>query len=60
MLGLRGSGSHVWQRNYYERIIRNERELNAIQAYIEANPSQWATDRENASPGRPCVVGATT
>jgi len=36
-----------WQRNYYERIIRNERELNAIREYIENNPARWETDDEN-------------
>ena len=41
-------GNAVWQRNYYERIIRNERELEAIRAYIESNPAQWAQDRERA------------
>jgi len=46
-LGLYGSGNHVWQRNYYERIIRNEREIDAIRAYIANNPIQWALDREN-------------
>ena len=36
-----------WQRNYYERIIRNERELNAIRQYIHDNPIQWENDNEN-------------
>ncbi|MCP4541815.1 MAG: transposase [Chloroflexi bacterium] len=36
-----------WQRNYYERIIRNERELNAIREYIENNPANWESDDEN-------------
>ena len=31
---------------YYERIIRNERELDAICAYIHANPARWADDPE--------------
>ena len=45
---LRGSpGGKVWQRGSYERIVRNERELNAIRRYIRANPSRWAGDREN-------------
>lgn len=39
----------VWQRNYYERIIRNERELNAIREYIINNPARWAEDHENVS-----------
>jgi len=37
----------LWQRNYYEHIIRNERELVAIRAYIHDNPMQWAVDTEN-------------
>ena len=37
----------LWQRNYYERIIRNESELNRIREYIEANPAKWASDKEN-------------
>jgi putative transposase len=36
-----------WQRNYYEHIIRNERELHAIRRYIRDNPAQWALDRDN-------------
>jgi hypothetical protein len=36
-----------WQRNYYDHIIRNERELHAIRRYIHDNPAQWALDRDN-------------
>jgi REP element-mobilizing transposase RayT len=36
----------VWQRNYYERIIRNEAEMNAIREYIANNPQQWVLDVE--------------
>ncbi len=36
----------LWQRNYYERIVRNERELRAIRRYIRANPDRWAEDGE--------------
>jgi len=43
----RTPGGKVWQRGYYERIVRNERELNAIRQYIKANPARWAEDREN-------------
>ncbi|NJD59097.1 MAG: hypothetical protein C3F13_03900 [Anaerolineales bacterium] len=35
----------VWQRNYYEHIIRNEREYKQITDYIEANPATWIEDR---------------
>ncbi len=34
----------VWQRNYYEHIIRNEVELNRIRQYIIDNPEKWKTD----------------
>ena len=37
----------LWQRNYYEHIIRNENELNIIRQYIIDNPLNWETDREN-------------
>lgn len=37
----------LWQRNYYEHIIRNEVSLTRIRQYILDNPAQWALDREN-------------
>ncbi len=37
----------VWQRNYYERVIRNEAELLRVREYIASNPLQWALDAEN-------------
>ena len=37
----------LWQRNYYERIIRNEKELNRIRKYIIENPLKWESDNEN-------------
>jgi len=40
-------GVVVWQRNYYEHIIRDERSLNRIREYIAANPLRWHLDREN-------------
>lgn len=40
-------GARVWQRNYYEHVIRNEKELERIREYIANNPAQWALDREN-------------
>lgn len=39
--------ANVWQRGYYERIIRNERELEATREYIIKNPERWAEDRDN-------------
>lgn len=45
---LRGApGETVWQRNYYERIIRNDRELDAIRKYIQANPHHWNSNQKN-------------
>jgi REP element-mobilizing transposase RayT len=41
------SGRSLWQRNYYEHIIRNEHELALTREYIANNPLQWALDREN-------------
>ena len=40
-------GYPVWQRNYYEHIIRNGKSFEAIQAYITANPLYWAKDPDN-------------
>ena len=40
-------GARVWQRNYYEHIIRNDRALNAIRHYITENPLSWHLDRYN-------------
>ncbi len=40
-------GVAFWQRNYYEHIVRNERELHAIRQYIHNNPLKWALDRDN-------------
>ena len=31
----------LWQRSYFERIVRHEAELNAIRQYIEENPQRW-------------------
>ena len=36
----------LWQRNYYERVIRNDGELKAIREYIFANPANWEQDEE--------------
>lgn len=56
--GVRQSGwppfrGRLWQRNYYEHIVRNDDELHRIREYIANNPLRWALDREN-----PDVVGA--
>jgi REP element-mobilizing transposase RayT len=38
------SGIPVWQRNYYEHIIRNDKELYEVRKYIEINPLNWEND----------------
>jgi REP element-mobilizing transposase RayT len=42
-------GQIVWQRNYYEHIIRDEGEMDRITRYIDSNPSRWAEDNENSN-----------
>jgi hypothetical protein len=44
---LNGFDHFRWQRNFYERIIRNEIELEHIREYILNNPGKWAEDSEN-------------
>ncbi len=44
-------GGKLWQRNYYEHIIRNDDELNRIREYIANNPIRWEMDRENPMVG---------
>jgi len=39
-------GLPVWQRNYYEHIIRDDNDLNTIRQYIRANPENWEKDEE--------------
>jgi putative transposase len=43
-------GAAVWQRNYYESIIRDEDSLNRVRAYVSANPARWLSDRDNQNP----------
>ena len=51
-------GIPLWQRNYYERVIRNEKELSAIRRYICDNPLKWSLDRDNPANGRPLAGSA--
>jgi REP element-mobilizing transposase RayT len=45
---IRGTlGVPVWQRNYYERVIRDDEELNRVRQYVVDNPAHWEEDREN-------------
>ncbi|GEM19923.1 hypothetical protein NONS58_13230 [Nitrosococcus oceani] len=40
----------LWQRNYWERIVRNETELDRIRDYIRNNPVQWESDKLFVNP----------
>ncbi len=41
----------LWQRNYYEHIIRTDKDFNTVREYILLNPVKWMEDKENpASP----------
>ena len=42
-----GFSNNLWQRNYYEHIIRNEYSLFYIRQYIRDNPMDWNEDRNN-------------
>jgi putative transposase len=41
------TGQPLWQRNYYERVIRDQEELRMIRQYIQDNPIRWEFDKEN-------------
>lgn len=41
-------GAPVWQRNFYERVVRNRDELHRIRRYIRQNPAQWHRDRKKS------------
>ena len=43
---LGSEGVPVWQRNYYEHIIRDDAEYNRIHLYIESNVANWVSDHE--------------
>ena len=44
-LGWPRFDGHVWQRDYYEHIVRNDLEMDRYRTYIENNPALWATDK---------------
>ncbi len=51
---LEGAGEigRIWQRNYYEHVIRNERDLERICHYVASNPAQWMDDGYHPSRNR--------
>jgi len=46
----------LWQRNYYEHVVRNEDELTRVRQYIRDNPLNWEIDEENPDRG----IGSTS
>jgi len=46
---------HLWQRDYYERVIRSEDELLKVRQYVNNNPAKWEDD-----PNHPSKLKATT
>lgn len=57
-------GVPVWQRNYYEHVIRDDRDLERAREYIIDNPRRWGEDRHNPAhvsarkPSEATVYGA--
>jgi REP element-mobilizing transposase RayT len=46
-LGREFNITNIWQRNYYERVIRDHKDWERIYQYIESNPEMWENDDEN-------------
>jgi REP element-mobilizing transposase RayT len=46
-IGREFNTTGIWQRNYYEHVVRNHEEWDRIHRYIKSNPSMWAGDQEN-------------
>jgi putative transposase len=46
-LGWRPFQKRLWQRNYFEHVIRDEKALDRIREYIQGNPANWSIDRDN-------------
>lgn len=47
--GVRNDGwppfdGHLWQRNYYDHVVRNDADLDRVRTYIEHNPAAWNSD----------------
>ena len=46
-------GARVWQRNYYEHIVRGEEELMRVRRYIRDDPAKWRDDPDNPATNIP-------
>jgi len=51
-------GKSIWQRNYWEHIIRNDDEYRCIVQYILDNPKKWALDKLNGGIGNQVMESA--
>lgn len=51
----RNTGLKIWQRGYYDRVVRNENELMYIRKYIEENPLRWELDLLNLPGEHKCA-----
>lgn len=61
MRGVKSRGwpaftDRLWQRNYYEHIVRSEESLTRIREYIWDNPAKWSLDHENPANVRLAVT----
>jgi REP element-mobilizing transposase RayT len=50
-------GMRFWQRNYYERVIRDDKELKNIREYITNNVLQWTFNSSQVMPDNICEIG---
>jgi len=48
-LGWPRFDGHLWQRDYYERVIRSEEELLKVRQYVIDNPAKWEDDPNHPS-----------
>jgi REP element-mobilizing transposase RayT len=56
ILGVKTEGwprfpKRLWQQGFYDHIVRDDRSLDRIRAYIKANPDHWADDEYQSQPG---------
>ena len=52
-----GCTGEVWQRNYFERVVRDGQEFSDVTRYIAENPMMWGCDRENPNARKPLTPG---
>jgi putative transposase len=57
-LGWNAFSGRLWQRNYFEHVIRNDESLHRVRQYIFENPARWKFDRENSLATKPEAAAA--